>query len=129
MCGEPLQTATLVQDQHERERARRWRGVLTELALRDENVLYQKTRGVSQNNRGQGFQPGYLNRETGETALSCFADGRPAPIHVLDGLPESWVLQRNGDGRVSAARPEVVSGFLRDGLFYTRDEAIRASAH
>lgn len=129
MCSEQLQTALLIQDQLEQERARRWRGVLTELALRDENLLYAETRGVSQNNCSLGFRPGYLNRATGETAPSCFADGRPAPIHVLDGLPDTWVLRRDERGQVAAARPEVVSGFIRDGLFYTRDEAIRAAAH
>ena len=129
MYAEPLQTLIVSQDPQDRTRARRLRGVLTELALRDENALYANTRGLSQNNRQQGFQPGYLNRHSGECVLSCFGDGNPAPIHVLDGLPSAWVVARDTDGHVTRTVPEIVSGFIRNGIFYTRDEAIKATAH
>ena len=129
MYAKQLQTLTVSQTPEERTRARRLRGVLTELSLRDENILYANTRGVSQSNCSGGFHPGYLNRASGQTALSCFRDGSPAPIHVLDGLPQSWIIRRDADGRVIEASPEIVSGFIRDGVFYTREEAIRAAAH
>jgi hypothetical protein len=127
MYAEQLRKLPVSQDQ--RERAERLRGVLTETSLRDENILYANTRGISQRNRSGGFCPGYLNRASGECVLSRFSDGCPAPVHVLDGLPESWVIRRDADGRVVEASPELVSGFIRDGVFYTRDEAIRAVAH
>jgi hypothetical protein len=111
------------------DQARRMRGALTELVLSHENELYAQTRGVSQANREFGWRPGYLNQATGEVELSRFADGRPAPIHILDGLPEHWVLERDADGHVVAAEPEIVSGFLRDGRFFTREQAARAAAH
>ena len=126
---EQLQTRILSQDLQERERTRRIRGVLTELSLHDENRLYANTRGISGNNGSLGFRPGYLNRLSGEWVLSRFSDGKLAPIHVLDGLPESWVDARDANGRVVAARAEVVTGFIRDSRFYTRDEAIRATTH
>ncbi|TCT21484.1 hypothetical protein [Thiobaca trueperi] len=129
MYAEQLQTLIVNQDPQDRMRARRLHGVLTELTLRDENTLYANTRGLSQNNRQQGFQPGYLNRHSGECVLSCFGDGNPAPIHVLDGLPSAWVMARDADGHVTSTVPEIVSGFIRDGVFYTRDEAIKATAH
>lgn len=59
------------------EHLRRMRGALTTLALRDENELYAKTRGISQGNRADGWRPGYLNLATGECELSRFGDGRP----------------------------------------------------
>nr|WP_043755545.1 hypothetical protein [Imhoffiella purpurea] len=130
MYNEQLQTVPVSQDSpRDRERARRMRGVLTQMSLRDENRLYAKTRGISQNNRASGFRPGYLNSKTGEHVLSRFSDGTPAPVHVLDGLPQSWIGTRDSDGRVVAACAEIVSGFVRDGAFFTREEAIRASAH
>jgi len=130
MYNEQLQTVTITQDvQRERERAQRLRGALTQMSLRDENRLYAQTRGISQNNRNDGFRPGYLNRITGEYLLSRFSDGTLAPIHVLDGLPESWIADRDAEGHVTAARTEIVSGFVRDNAFFTREEAIKASAH
>jgi hypothetical protein len=113
----------------EQERVRRQRGVLTQLVLRDENQLFELTRGISQNNDRLGFVPGYRNSATGEQARSRYADGSPAPVHVLDGLPETWVAERDCDGHVVRTCPGLVSGFIRDGRFYTREEAIRASAH
>ena len=129
MYTEQLQTQIQGQNPQERVRAKRLRGALTQLSLRAENVLYAHTRGISQHNRSGGFRPGYLHRASGQTALSRFGDGSPAPIHVLDGLPSSWVIRRDADGRAIEASPEIVSGFIRDGLFYTREEAIRAAAH
>ncbi|MBK5939950.1 hypothetical protein CCR96_12005 [Halochromatium roseum] len=111
------------------DRERRMQGALTELTLRHENEIYAETRGISQSNRSLGWRPGYLNLATGEIELSRFGDGRLAPIHVLDGLPEAWVQRRDADGHVIAAEPEVVSGFIRAGQFYTRDQAARAAAH
>lgn len=130
MYNEQIQTVTVTQDiQQDRERTQRLRGALTQMSLRDENRLYAQTRGISQNNRDQGFLPGYLNRITGEYLLSRFSDGTPAPIHVLDGLPESWIADRDTEGHVTAAHTEIVSGFVRDNAFFTREEAIKASSH
>lgn len=129
MSTEQLRQLPLRQDPREPLRAQQLRGVLTEISLRHENALYANTRGISQRNRSNGFRPGYLNRVSGETVLSRFADGSLAPIHVLDGLPHAWIVDRDADGRAIKASAEVISGFLRDGVFYTREEAIRATAH
>jgi hypothetical protein len=118
-----------VASQERLEREQRMRGVLTDMALRGENRLYANTPGVSRNNASLGFRPGYLNRCSGECVLSRFSDGTPAPIHVLDGLPESWVRSRDEAGHVVAVAVEVVSGFVREDRFYTREEAVRAVSH
>jgi hypothetical protein len=52
-----------------------------------------------------------------------------APIHLLCGLPAEWVVSRDAAGGVSAVKPSIVAGFLRDGRFYTREEAARACRH
>jgi hypothetical protein len=122
-------TAQPQQQTSEQERLRRRRGVLTQLSLRDENRLFEHTRGLSEHNGHLGFVPGYRNRATGEQVVSRYADGSPAPVHLLDGLPESWVAERDGDGHVTRTCPDLVSGFIRGGLFYTREQAIRATAH
>lgn len=69
------------------------------------------------------LQPAFRDTSTGAVYLSRFTDGRPAPVHVWDGLPESAVSKRAPDGRVAALKQTVVAGFSREGRFYTREEA------
>lgn len=126
LLSETVQTNQYHQDQ---ERTRRMHGVVTQMSLRDENVLFDRTRGVSGNNRSAGFIPAYRNMQTGEQVPSRFPDGALAPVHLLDGLPESWIAERDSDGHVVSTCPGIVSGFLRGGQFYTREEAARTSVH
>ena len=91
--------------------------------LQRENGTYHGTGGVSQGNRSFGFRPAFFDGETAAVYLSCFADGRPAPFHLLDGLPDEVVLSRNPTGRVAAVKLTLVSGFVLDGCFYTREQA------
>jgi hypothetical protein len=92
-------------------------------SLRSENRRYRGSGARSPENRGAGFRPAFRDSATGRIYESCFGDGRPAPCHVLDGLPDELVLERDGWGRVRDVKPSVVSGFLRGERFYTRDEA------
>jgi hypothetical protein len=99
----------------------------TPTTLARENVRYLGTGGRSAGNRRQGFRPTFLDSDTGIVHESSFADGRPAPVHLLDGLPAWLVLARDADGRVRAVKAGLVSGFSRGGRFYTREEAMRLS--
>lgn len=92
-------------------------------ALARENSQFHGTSGVSAGGRSLGFIPAFRDSVSGRAYPSRFADGRPAPIHLLDGLPETLVIERRPDGTVTAVKQTVVSGFLRDGQFYTRDQA------
>ncbi len=94
----------------------------TTRTLRTENRTFAGTAGVSRNNRALGFQPGFLDTETGRMEIACFAGGMPSPVHVLDGVPEAWVTARSETGRVTSVKGSVVSGFIRGGRFYTRRE-------
>ncbi len=110
-----------------RRRAGPDRAALCRQKLRRENALFRGTRGVSENNRSLGFRPAYLNTATGETVVSRFADGTVAPVHVLDGLPEDWVIARDRSGNVLKVLATILAGFLRGGRFYTREAAARAA--
>ena len=101
---------------------------LCDCDLQAQNAEFAGTGGVSRNNRELGFVPGYLNTGTGKTLASRFSDGRPAPIHVLDGLPDSWIGARDASGKVTRAARTVVAGFLRNGEFFTRASAASAKA-
>ncbi len=100
--------------------------LMSPAVLGKENSVHANTAGVSRNNRGLGFRPAFLDFSTMTVHLSRFFDGRPAPFHVLDGLPDEVVIVRNWDGRVMVAKGTLISGFERDGYFYTRTAAARA---
>lgn len=95
-------------------------------ALEAQNRAYAGTNGISQENCCLGFAPAFLDRDTGRVFRSCMADGCPAPVHLLDGLPDDVVLTRDITGHVKAVKSSVIAGFIRDGFFYTRDEVVLA---
>jgi hypothetical protein len=96
--------------------------------LKQENAAHAGSGGRSEGNSRLGFHPAFLDTATFAIYLSRFADGRPAPFHMLDGLPEEVVLVRSTSGRVVAAKGTLISGFERNGFFYTRTAAARAAA-
>ncbi len=79
--------------------------------------------------QGRALQPAFRDTSTGVIYPSRFTDGRPAPLHVLDGLPNSAVLARSLDGRVASVKQTVEAGFSRGGRFYTREEAAAVCQH
>lgn len=81
--------------------------------LRRENEAFKDTGGVSGNNRAHGFRPAFLDPATGRVYPSRFADGTPAPIHLLEGLSNE-------------VKRMAISGFLRGEAFYTREQAAQA---
>ena len=101
---------------------------LSEDTLLQQNETFAGTAGVSENNRHLMVEPGFYHQSTGESCRSRFANGLPAPVHLLDGLPDAWVSKRDSDGRVAEACKEVIAGFLYRGEFYTREQAARLLA-
>lgn len=93
--------------------------------LERETIAYHGSGGVSTENRCLGFRPAFRDTETGRVYPSRFADGRPAPFHLIDGLPDEVAVARNVAGRVTRVKDTVVSGFTLNGCFYNRDEAAR----
>ena len=91
--------------------------------LEQETTAYQGSGGVSADNRPFGFRPAFRSTETGRVYPSRFADGRPAPIHVIDGLPDELIVARSEAGKVTSVKHSVQSGFTLNGRFYDRDEA------
>ena len=56
--------------------------------LHEENLVHSSTGGRSEDSCGLGFRPAFLDFET-QTIYPCrFANGLPAPFHLLDGLPD-----------------------------------------
>lgn len=99
---------------------------LTDEVLHQENVAFHETGGVSSENRNSGFLPAFLDTATGTVYFARYADGRLAPMHLLDGLPQELVIMRSATGRVMAVKESVIAGFVRCGLFFTREQAAAA---
>ena len=91
--------------------------------LEKENIEYQHTGGISQNNAQYAFVPAFQDECDQRIELSRFSDGRVAPFHMLDGLPEEWIVKRDRAGRAVEIRNTIVSGFVRHGRFFSRQEA------
>lgn len=101
---------------------------VTEATLARQNRHFAGTTGRSEENRHLGFRPAFMDLITRAIYESCFANGAPAPVHLLDGLPDHVVIARCPAGRVRAVKESIVAGFVRAGRFYTRDEAVRFAA-
>ena len=91
-----------------------------------ENRQFTSLGGLSEQNRAYGFIPAFYDTQSRKAMASCFANGTPAPIHVLEGLPQELVMQRDPSGRVVVAKDSVIAGFLYQGEFYTREQAALA---
>ena len=91
------------------------------LDLAYENLYFAATGGISENNRSTGFAPAFKDTATGRVYRSRFANGTPAPIHVLDGLPAELLVE--SDGNAVVLKDTLVSGFLRADRFFTRGQA------
>ena len=75
---------------------------------------YYGTSGCSEGNGGLGFRPAFLDADTGIVFCSRFLDGNPAPVHLLDGLPDDVVVSRTESGQVTAVKGgSLVSGFVQ----------------
>lgn len=98
---------------------------MTKEVLTRENQVFMGTGGRSEENRSLGFRPAFIDTQTQVVYPSRFSDGRPAPFHLLDGLPDEVIVARHMSGRVASVKASVVSGFLCDGRFFTREEAAR----
>lgn len=98
---------------------------LTISKLQQERADHAGTGGVSEGNHCCGFLPAFRDCNTGRVYPSLRADGQAAGFHCLDGLPAELVSRRDGRGCVCALKAGVQAGFVRDGRFYTREEAAR----
>ena len=95
-------------------------------SLRRESERNRGTGGASHGNARFGFKPAFFDYATHTIYPSRHRDGREAAFHLLDGLPDAAVAIRSADGRVVAAKATIISGFERNGFFYTRSAAARA---
>ena len=91
--------------------------------LQQQNLEFDGTHGVSRENRQSGFSPAFRDETTGRIEYARFRHGEPAPMHLICGLPEEWAIDHDEYGSICRVRSSIVAGFIREGIFYTRQEA------
>jgi hypothetical protein len=84
---------------------------MTGTQLRRENRRFRGTAGVSERNRSRGFVPAFCDMESGRTEQCRFANGAPAPLHLLQGVPPEWIAKKSPLGTVLAIKATAVAGF------------------
>lgn len=72
-----------------------------------------------------GFLPAFQDLDTEEVHLSVNEDGSLAAVHLLDNLPDHWVVDRDDEGRITALKDGIIAGFMRQGRFFTRAQLSR----
>jgi len=92
-------------------------------ALQQQGAYY-KFNGAVFSDASFGFLPAFKNMHTQQTHLSTDADGNIAVMHLLDGLPDCWVDEKDADGRALTLRSGIVAGFMRNNEFFTLSEII-----
>jgi hypothetical protein len=100
---------------------------LSEETLAQENLRYNGSGGISANNRNQGFIPAFMDTETGNVYRSRFPNGKPAPIHVLAGLPDELLDTHCHPNSHRSIKHSVISGFILEDRFYSREAASQAT--
>ena len=91
-----------------------------------ENLAFAGTNGISSNNRKLRFLPAFRDEDTGRIEIARLENGRPAPAHLIVGLPEEWAVLFSCEGVILALKPSITAGFLRDNVFFTREQAAAA---
>lgn len=94
-----------------------------QLAVTRESEPYNGTCGESVVACQHKFLPAFCNREDGRIELARLPNGKPAPMHLIAKLPKVWAARCDGKGNVLELIDSIVAGFVKNGRFYTREEA------
>ena len=100
--------------------------LLSQSQVNQQYYNYQQSGSAIFSDAAFGFMPAFMDIITEEIHLSTHDDGMPAVLHVLDGLPLSWIDAWGEDGRADSVRTGVIAGFMRAGHFYTIDEILNS---
>ena len=96
---------------------------LSNQSIEAENRRFEGTTGVSDVAAALQLIPAFQDARNGRVEIARFANGLPAPMHLIDGLPDEWTLTRDEQGNPASLKCEIICGFLRGDRFYTREEA------
>jgi len=99
-----------------------------QLAVRAASQEYLGTCGESATAKNVKFVPAFRNMLDGRVERARFPNGKPAPMHLIGGLPREWAVRCDEAGCVLEISDDIEAGFVRDDQFYTREQAARETA-
>ena len=97
---------------------------MTNAQIDQQRRTYDRMGGAVFGDASFGFLPAFMDTESSEIHLSSYRDGHPAVIHIMDGIPETWVSEWDDEGQPVGLKKGIVAGFMRGGAFYTVDEIL-----
>ena len=90
----------------------------------EQQGVYHQFNGVVFSDISFGFMPAFKNLIDDRIHLSIDHNGDLSVMHLFDGLPESWVGERDELGVALTLRAEIIAGFMRNAEFYTLSEIV-----
>ena len=97
---------------------------MSQSQLSEQQGAYEKLGSTVFGDAGFGFMPAFMDLDNEETHLAAFENGMPSVVHILDGLPDYWISERDEQGKAVSLRTGVIAGFMRNGSFYTLSEIL-----
>ena len=97
-----------------------------QLAVRSASQAFRGTCGESLEAVRHRFLPAFIDLKDGRVELARLADGQPAPMHLICHLPLEWAVQCDAQGHVIELKDSIEAGFVRDGRYFSREEAAAA---
>jgi len=98
---------------------------MTQQQAVEQQGAYYKFNGAVFSDVSFGLMPAFKNIKTEQIHLSTDMHGQLSVMHILDGLPDYWVKEKDEKGRAITLKSEIIAGFMRNADFYTLSEIIQ----
>ena len=89
-----------------------------------QQAVYYKFNGLVFSDISFGFMPAFKNLKDQTIHLSVDQNGELSVMHLFDGLPDSWIKEKDDQGIALTLKNEVIAGFMRNAKFYTLSEIV-----
>jgi hypothetical protein len=90
----------------------------------EQQGAYHQFNGIVFSDISFGFMPAFKNLKDQQVHLSIDHNGELSVMHLFDGLPASWVSEKDSQGAALTLKSEIIAGFMRNARFYTLSEII-----
>lgn len=90
----------------------------------EQQDIYHPFNGMVFSDISFGFMPAFKNLKDQKIHLSIDRNGELSVMHLLDGLPECWIKEKDEKGVAQTLKSEIIAGFMRHSEFYTLNEIV-----
>ena len=90
----------------------------------EQQGVYHQFNGAVFSDISFGFMPAFKNLIDQQIHLSKDRNGDLSVMHLFDGLPESWISEKDDTGIALTLKAGIIAGFMRNAEFYTLNEIV-----